>query len=108
VSTRLTRRPKFGVIIECSGTLLDLYLLSTFDLYFTSERLTAFPPYLYQKGKRALHGDLRSRKFSCLPSHVVYHTTPSIFSSLLFSSLSLFFGFKRLNTPHEHATGEQT
>jgi hypothetical protein len=59
----------YGVLIECSETLPIPSPYSTFHLsaFSTSERLNSSPTYLYEKGERALPGDLRSRKFMSFP-----------------------------------------
>jgi hypothetical protein len=77
-------------VVPSSTALLAPIFISTF---FTSERLIFSPTYLYQKDKRALPGDLHSRKFSFVPSvkcSISHNPTPL---SLL--SLSVF-GFEGL------------
>jgi hypothetical protein len=78
---------ELGVVIECSGTLLNFSPCSTF---FTTERLTSSPTHLYKKDERALPGDLHSRKLSCVSPllNIVSRTTHpfSFFSSLYLRS----------------------
>jgi hypothetical protein len=94
---------EFGVLIECSGILLNFFHCSSFHLYLLHKIMSYLCNQLYQKNKRALPGDLHSCKlsssphFKCSVSH--YPTTFSLLS--LFGFNVLMSSWLRQKEPHE-------